>query len=199
MDTAPPPLRLREEENTAQNRTEAGYRNRTNIRVVFDAHCHPCLSTQRQMSKTIKRITAVSPLLLRCWHLRSTGESADYPLDCPHPPPSKVAPHPSPDIRGRRIISRTPRLCRMTTVSPLLRHCCNLPSTEGSVYFSLDCPPPPPSTVALAPSPETRKRSRSTVTPRPYQLLIFTLTRRRQKHLRLLPPLEQKHPRNFSP
>ena len=108
MDTAPPPLRLREEENTAQNRTEAGYRNRTNIRVVFDAHCHPCLSTQRQMSKTIKRITAVSPLLLRCWHLRSTGESADYPLDCPHPPPSKVAPHPSPDIRGRRM--RTIRL-----------------------------------------------------------------------------------------
>ena len=92
---APPPLHLREKENTSHKGTEARSGDRTNIGVLFDA---PSLALP--VPTNIKGMIAVSTLLLRCWHLTSPGESEYFTLDRSPPPPSTVSPVPSPETIG---------------------------------------------------------------------------------------------------
>ena len=60
-------------------------------------HRWTCMSPQIPMAKTIKRMKAVYPLKPRCWHLPSLGGSAYFHLACLPPPPSTLAPDPSPE------------------------------------------------------------------------------------------------------
>ena len=76
-------------------------------------HRQPCPSSKIPTAKKIKRMIAVSPLTPRCWHLPSTGGSANFTLARPPHPPSAAAPAPSPETRGSKRRRRTPCPCRL--------------------------------------------------------------------------------------
>ena len=88
--------------------------------LCLTPHRRTCLSPQIPMKKKIKGTTAVSPMAPHCWHLSSPGGSAGFPLDNTLPPPSTVAPDPSPYTRGHSIRRSTPRP-RQLLIFPLGR------------------------------------------------------------------------------
>ena len=76
-------------------------------------HRQPLPSPQRPTAKTIKKMTAVSPLAPRCWYLPSPGGMEDFPSDPPPTLSSTVALAASLDTREQRRRRRTPRPRRL--------------------------------------------------------------------------------------
>ena len=134
-DAAPHLICLREKENTFHKGTEARSSYRTNSGVMFDAPPPTWPVHAKTNRKTIKRMTSVYPLLLRCCHLPSPGGLTGFTLACPVPPKSTVAPAPSPETMGRRRIRRTPFPYQIMVVSPWSPRCWNLPSSGGGGGF----------------------------------------------------------------